>query len=196
MKSVRKNRKHDGKERHIQSGKGRPRAESCDGHEPEIGPQARQDAFCGGTNGRWFVHVDPGHGPVVGRDRQPGQHQDHKRFQDRDRGRAPLPMRHHVRIAEQHERAQVQKLHGEHQSGEDGRDSGKKQEMSAVEFGGPVEDLAEGHRPELVVHIIPCAPAMRRLAKALADGCAREEAPALAPEFGCRKRLRERLHGS
>src|ERR1700722_16341590 len=63
----------------------------------------------------------------------------------------------HVRVAEQNERTYVQKLNSEHDSGENGRGSREEQEMISVKFGGSVKDFAEGHRPELVVHINSCA---------------------------------------
>ena len=46
--------------------------------------------------------------------------------------------------------------------------------MVAIEFGGPIENLSEGHRPELIVHFIPCGRrgrvALRRHSRMVAPG--------------------------
>jgi hypothetical protein len=61
--------------------------------------------------------------------------------------------------------------------------------MSAIEFGGPVEDFAEDHWPELVVHFFPCAPVTRRCGQGTRQWLRHQKPSAQAPEFGCKKTI-------
>jgi hypothetical protein len=68
--------------------------------------------------------------------------------------------------------------------------------MSSVEFGCPVKNLAESHRPELGVHINLFAGGDAPLRRGNSRVVAPAENTGSVQNYRARKQLRERLQGS
>jgi len=128
-----------------------PGKEAGDARKPEITAEARQRARIGSADGDGLAEVNRGDRAAGGGDRSPDQQQQRNQFNPAGDVGEPLQV-HQVPGLDELPQAKLHQVEDQRHAGIERKDSGKEQEIRAIELGGAVEYFAQRQRAQVGIH--------------------------------------------